>query len=594
MIKREEQKKENKWNLESMYNTPSLWTLDYQESKAALNGLESFKGKLGQDKATLLLALQTLEKESIRAEKVAVYAFLTYSVDAQSKESQNMKGLADQLLTEFSQRISYFNPELMSLDSSFINEVLEDKDFKNYKVMLEKTLRFKEHTLDLKSENILALYGLVSSSSYDTFALLTNVDMKFKSVNGKELTNSTYSVLISDKNEEIRKEAYINLYTGYLEHQNTLSSLYSSQVNSDIFLSKTRLYKSCLERALFPDDVSPKVYTSLIEAVHEAFPSLHRYYALRAKLMHKDKLKHYDMYVPVIEGFKTNIKYEEAVEIIRKATLPLGEDYSKALCEGLTKKGWVDRYENEGKRQGAFSSGCYVSEPFIMTNYNDEILSSVFTLIHEGGHSMHSKLSKENNPYFSSEYTIFEAEVASTFNEQLLQYYLKENAKSNKEKAYYISKHLDDIVATLFRQTMFAEFELIAHQNAEKGEVLTVSSLRELYRSLLISYFGPSVEFEDISDLECLRIPHFYTSFYTYKYATGISAAIALSEKVLNGGEKEREDYLSFLKSGGSLFPIENLKKAGVDMSTKIPVEEATKYFSKLLDELESLISENA
>ncbi|HKM08328.1 MAG TPA: M3 family oligoendopeptidase, partial [Sphaerochaeta sp.] len=351
-----------------------------------------------------------------------------------------------------------------------------------------------------------------------------------------------------------------------------------------------RGYESCRQKALFPDNVPMSVYDNLVDSVHEALPSLHRYYQLRARLMGLDKLAHYDVYVPLVAGVQKNTPYEEAVETISEALAPLGEEYVSILKKGLTTERWVDRYENKGKRSGAFSSGCYTGKPYILLNYKEDVLRDLFTVAHEGGHSMHSYYSAKNNPYFHYDYTIFEAEVASTFNEQLVAKHLFETAKDKKTKAFILSKGLDDIVATLFRQTMFAEFEDITHRLSEEGTPLTVDLLRSEYRKLLELYFGPSVELEEESDLEGLRIPHFYSSFYVYKYATGISAAIALSQKVLNGGEKEKSDYLTFLKSGGSTYPIDSLKKAGVDMERKEPVEMALKHFSSLLDEFESLV----
>ena len=324
--------------------------------------------------------------------------------------------------------------------------------------------------------------------------------------------------------------------------------------------------------------------------MHKAFPILHRYYALRKKVLKVDELRHYDVYVPLVGSIKTHKTYEEAAQIVNEALKPLGKDYTDVIYAGLTKDRWVDRYENKGKRSGAFSSGGFIGEPYILMNYKEDVLGDVFTLAHEGGHSMHSYYSKRNNPFPCYEYTIFEAEVASTFNEQLIAKYFMDNAESEEMKTYIIAKQVDDIIATLFRQTMFAEFELLCHTQQESGEPLTVDSLRKTYRGLLEAYFGPDMHFEDNSDMEGLRIPHFYNAYYVYKYATGISAAIALSERVLNGGKQELEDYLGFLKSGGSKFPIQTLNGAGVDMSTQAPVEAAMRKFEDLLTQLEKRI----
>lgn len=392
------------------------------------------------------------------------------------------------------------------------------------------------------------------------------------------------------EDRELRKRAYKQFYAVYDQHKSTIARLYEGQVKQDKFSCKARHYENCRQKALYPDNVPMSVYDNLVASVHDALPSLHRYYALRARLMDLPKLAHYDVYVPLVPGVQKNTPYEEAVETIIEALAPLGEEYVSILQSGLTTERWVDRYENKGKRSGAFSSGGYTGAPYILLNYKEDVLRDLFTLAHEGGHSMHSYYSARNNPYLQYDYTIFEAEVASTFNEQLVAKHLFDTAEEKKTKAFILSKSLDDIVATLFRQTMFAEYEDITHRLSEEGIPLTVDLLRSEYRKLLELYFGPSVEFEEESDLEGLRIPHFYSSFYVYKYATGLSAAIALSQKVLNGGEKEKSDYLAFLKSGGSTYPIDSLKKAGVDMERREPVEMALKHFSSLLDEFEALV----
>jgi oligoendopeptidase F len=340
---------------------------------------------------------------------------------------------------------------------------------------------------------------------------------------------------------------------------------------------------------LFPDNVDASVYDSLISSVKEALPSLHNYYEVRRKELGLKTLNHWDVYAPMVGSIKVSHTYEEAVNLIVKALKPLGSEYTDTLKEGLTKQRWVDRYENKGKRSGAFSSGIYSGLPYILMNYHNDVLRDVFTLAHEGGHSMHSYYSAKNNPFPSYDYTIFEAEVASTFNEQLLAHYLLENSDDKEMKRYILSKQLEDTVATLYRQTMFAEYEHIIHQLGEKGEPLTVDLLRGEYRKLLGEYFGPKVKLGKESDLEGLRIPHFYRAYYVYKYATGISAAVALSQKVLRGGEKERGDYLSFLSSGGSKYPIESLRLAGVDMSSPEPVRDALKTFDSLLESFTAL-----
>lgn len=590
MIDRKDQKTENTWDLTKLCESTDCWDRDIERIKGLVDKAKSFQGELSLSSDSLYSALVFLKDLYMELERLGSWAFLSYSVDGANPEVQQRAGIFQQIEATFSEALSYFDPELLALDESKIKKWIQEDRFSEFKVYIEKSLRYKSHILSKECENLLALFSPLSDSSQETFQDLNNIDLDFGSINGEKLTHSTYAKFMQSNDEEIRKEAYLQLYKEYEKHQNTISRLYSSSIKKDIFLSKARGYKSTLDKALFPDKLPESVYTSLIESVHEALPSLHRYYDLRANMLGKEKLRHWDVYTPIIKEMKSKHSYEEAVQLIGEAVKPLGDEYREILVDGLTSGRWVDRYENKAKRSGAFSAGGYVGVPYIMTNFEEEVLGSVFTLIHEGGHSMHSYYSVKNNPFMSYSYTIFEAEVASTFNENLLFDYLIKSAETDKEKSSLIGKKLDDTVATLFRQTMFAEFELTCHRAAEKGIPLTPSFLRESYRKLLTEYFGPKMEFEDVSDLEGLRIPHFYRSFYCYKYATGISASIALSERVLNGGEKERNDYLSFLSSGGSSYPLESLKKAGVDMSTPEPVKAATKYFDSLLTKMEHLV----
>ena len=589
MIARKDQKVENTWDLSLLCPSAEVWEKEIEDIKGKLDQAASFQGKLGLSSDNLYEALSFLRDTYMNLERLGSWAFLNYSADGEDPDNQRRAGIAQQVESLFEEKLSYFDPELFEIDPAKLNDWMKEDRFEEFRVYLEKTLRYKEHVLSKEGENLLALFSPLSSSSQEAFQDLNNIDLDFGEINGTKLTHSTYSFFMNSNDENLRKQAYMQLYKEYEQHQNVIARLYSSSIKKDIFTAKARGYNSSLEKSLFPDRMPKSVYTSLIESVHEAFPILHRYYKLRAKLMGKDKLKHWDVYTPLVKEAKTTHTYDEAVELIKGAVAPLGQEYTDVIIKGLTTDRWVDRYENKAKRSGAFSAGGYIGNPYILTNFEDQVIRSVFTLIHEGGHSMHSYYSAKNNPFMSYNYTIFEAEVASTFNENLLFKYLLNNAKTEQERISLIGTKLDDTVATLFRQTMFAEFELLAHEAAENGIPTTTAWLRNTYRQLLVSYFGPDLEFEDVSDLEGLRIPHFYTAFYCYKYATGISASIALSERVLNGGDKEREDYLNFLKSGGSTYPLDSLKKAGVDMSTPEPVKKATEYFAQLLDEMERL-----
>ena len=585
---RKDVKVEDTWDLTKLYATKADWEAELKQLQDAIGEAGKYEGKLGESPEKLLEAMKWLTDTSIIVEKLYGYASLNYSADASDPENQKMLGIISQVYTDFVAATSYMPPELLAIEA--LPKWLEAKEFDDYRVSLKKTLRQKEHTLSQKEEELLAKQSELMDTPQKAFGVLTNVDMNFGEVDGMPLSQSTWSQFMQNPNREIRKKAYEKFYDTYQAHEQTIAALYAGSVKQDIFAAQVRGYDTALDNALFEDDVPKSVYTGLIEAVHKAFPSLHRYYELRKKVLGLDELRHYDVYVPLVSSIKTHKTYDEAAQIVKEALAPLGKDYVDIIYSGITKDRWVDKYENKGKRSGAFSSGGFIGDPYILLNYKEDVLGDVFTLAHEGGHSMHSYYSKRNNPFSCYEYTIFEAEVASTFNEQLVAKYLTDHADSEEMRTYIIAKQVDDIIATLFRQTMFAEYELLCHTQQENGEPLTVDSLRKTYRGLLEAYFGPAMVFEDNSDLEGLRTPHFYNAYYVYKYATGISASIALSERVLNGGKQELQDYLGFLKSGGSKFPIQSLKAAGVDMSTQAPVEAATKKFADLLDQLESRI----
>ena len=590
MKKRSEVNVNDTWDLSSLCKDKSVWECKYAQFEKEIEKAQTFKGTLSS-RDNLLACFSYVAKTNIELEVIYSYANLSYECDGKNPVAQDMIQRSAALYARYGQAMSFFEPELLSQSEEYLDACASDSAFADYKVFINKLKRQKPHTLSEKEEHLLALASQPLGNYIDTFQTLNNVDFKFKDVFGKELTHATFATFLKSDDENVRKEAYKNMYATYQEHENTIASIYSGSVQKDIFYARARGFNTAIEARLFPDNVPLSVYTGLIEEVHNAFPLLHRYYGLYAKKMGKDKIKHYDVYLPLTKNIDYDLPYDEAVNIINEAVKPLGDEYREILIKGLTTERWVDRYENEGKRSGAFSAGCFTGKPYILTNYDPSLVRSVSTLIHEGGHSMHSYYSAKNNPILSYDYTIFEAEVASTFNEELLSHYMIEHAKSEDEKNYLISTKLSDIVATLFRQTMFAEYEYIVHTKAENGESITASSLREIYGKLLRDYFGPQVEFEDYSDLECMRIPHFYTPYYVYKYSTGICASISLSERVLNGGDKEREDYLSFLKSGGSHYPIDSLRLAGVDMASRDAIKVAIKRFEELLNEAEALLN---
>ncbi len=585
----------DKWNLSSIFKSDDEWEQALKEIPALSTKVAAYKGRLGESSATLLEALKALEAAELKLETVYHYASLQHEADEDDTTATDREGRAMIAYTNMQSELSFIDPEIQAIDESKLNSWIEAPEFSDYKIYIKKLLHFKQYILSEKEERILSLQGQSAQTAETAFKVLTNVDMNKTfgtvMVDGEErqLTETTYGVFMHNQDRKVREEAYKKFYSKYEEHQNTIAALYAGNVNQDIFSMRARGYGSSLEQALYGNKVPTSVYRNLIDCIHKNLPTLHKYYRIRKRALGLDELRHYDVYVPLVKSVKTHTTYEEAVEIVRNALAPLGKEYTDRICDGLL-NGWVDRYENVGKRSGAFSSGCYIGDPYILLNYNEDNIRDVFTVAHEGGHSMHSWYSVHNNPFMCYDYTIFEAEVASTFNEELVFEYLLENAKDDEMKKYLLAMRADDILATLHRQTMFAEFELKAHELVEGGTPLTPELLRKIYRELLEMYFGEEMVFESNSDMEGLRIPHFYSSFYVYKYATGISAALALAHKVKDGGDRDREDYFRFLKSGGSRYPIESLRIAGVDMEKTEPVQAACDEFAKIVDQLDKLL----
>ena len=585
----------DKWDLSSIYKSNEEWEENLKVLPSLTEKVVQYKGRLGESSDVLLEALKALEEAELRMETVYHYASLQHEADEDDSSATDRDGRAMMAYTRMMSDLSFIDPEIQSVDETKLRKWISLPEFKDYKIYIEKLLHFKKYILSEKEERILSLQMQPAQTPYNAFSVLSNVDMNktFGTVNvcGEErpLTETTWSVFMENQDRKVREEAYKKFYKKFEEHQNTIAALYAGNVNQDVFLMRARGYSSSLEMALFGNKVPVSVYHNLIDCVHKNLVPLHEYYALRKKVLGVDELRHYDVYVPLVKSVETKTSYDEAVEICRKALSPLGTEYTDRLCDGL-KNGWVDRYENVGKRSGAFSSGSYIGNPYILLNYKDDVIRDVFTMAHEGGHSMHSWYSVHNNPFMCYDYTIFEAEVASTFNEELVFEYLLKNAETKEMRAYLLSMRAGDILATLYRQTMFAEFELKAHELVEGGTPLTAELLRKIYRELLELYFGPEMHFEQNSDMEGLRIPHFYSSFYVYKYATGISAALALAKRVTEGGTKEREDYFAFLKSGGSRYPIESLRIAGVDMEKTKPVQDACDEFAKVIAELKEIL----
>lgn len=599
-VTRPEVKEEDRWNVEAIYPSLNEWHNDFKKlfnssNKFEISKLLKFKGRLGESPETLRQFLEEYYRFERKLSVLYTYAHLRHDEDIAETESKSALSKIVQLLHTFNQEMSWFEPELTSLSNETINFYLEAPVLKDYRFALEKIFRFKPHILTPDQEELLALAGPALSTSSKAFSALNDADLKFgdakdEAGNSHPITHGTYQVLMKSQDRTLRENAfktYFGVYTGF---DNTLAELINGAVQRNIYNAKARKYKSALEAALFANNIDPQVYHSLIDTVRSNLKPLHDYYALRKKILKLNPIQLWDMSVPLTQSVDIRLPYLEAETSLIEAFKPLGPEYQNFLQQGLQKDRWVDRYENKNKRSGAYSSGCYDTSPFILMNYKN-LLRDVFTLAHEAGHSMHSLYTRKNQPYQYGDYPIFLAEVASTFNEELLSQYFLNTRPSKEEKIFLITEKLDDIRSTLFRQTMFAEFELKIHEMAEKHIPLTPQTLSETYFELVKTYFGEGVELDDHIKVEWGRIPHFYYNFYVFQYATGISAALALANRVTKGGEKEKNDYLNFLKSGSSRYPIETLKLAGVDMSSSEPVQAAIQHFEKLTKELSSLIN---
>ncbi len=590
---REDVPAEHRWSLHKLYDNETAWERDFAAFERRMNEITACRGTLGQSAERLAACCETLHALDHLAERLGYYAHLRVAEDIARSESQGRMARYLSAATRFSALCAFITPEIQAIPDDRINAWLETDVVAPWRIHLRKILRYKPHVLSEAEERLLAMQSEFSQTARRGFDALTDADMHFGHIDTPDgrrpLTHATYASFMQNPDRELRRRAYEQYLAEYEAHKNTLAALYNGNVQLDVYGAKVRHFRSALEKSLFADDVPATVYETLIASVHDALPALHRYYDLRKRVLNLDRLRLYDTRVPIVPDVKTHHTYEQAVDLIIDSLAPLGDAYTRILRDGL-RGHWVDRYENKGKRSGAFSAGSYTGDPYILMNYRDDDLSSVFTLTHEAGHSMHAWYSAEHQPYQDYQCTIFVAEVASTFNEQLLARHLMRKSDNPKLKAYLLNKQIDDLLATLFRQTMFAEYEKITHEMAERNEPLTVDSLRAAYRGLLERYFGPAVALEAASDLEGLRIPHFYAAFYVYKYATGLSAAIALSERVLNGGAQELNAYLDFLKSGGSRFPLEQLRDAGVDMASPEPVRAALANFDRLVAELERVL----
>ena len=597
-LDRGEISEQSQWDLSGLYSSHEEWNKDLEALEGDVPKYDNFRGTLSQSFIKLKECLEFDMNISRRLEKLYTFAHLKNDEDKTNSFYQGNFEKSMRLVNEAARASSFIRPEIMAIPEEQIDQFLEEKEIEFYRFYLEQLLRYRDHTLTDKEEQLLAASGEISRAARDAFDMLDNADLQLGEIddeNGEPLplTHGNFQSLMQNYDRRIRKDAFHNYYNAYESHRFTYSTLLSSSVKKDLFYSRSRNYSGYRAKAMFAENISEGVYDNLIESVHQNLKPLYKYFELRKRLLGLDDLHVYDCSVPLVKNIKWHMPYEDAVEKIKIALQPLGPEYVELMGNGLLQDRWTDRYENKGKRSGAYSSGCYDSNPFILMNFTEDNINSVYTLAHEAGHSMHSFYSRRNQPYLYSDYTIFVAEVASTFNESLLtKFFLSQDIERDMH-IYLLCREIDNFRGTLYRQTMFAEFEHRVYEVAENNQPLTIETFQEIYKGLLELYFGSGLVLDDCLSLECFRIPHFYFSFYVYKYATGISAAYALADRVLSGGEQELGDYLNFLKSGGSKYPIDLLKDAGVDMSSPEPINTALLKFSVLVDELENLTLKN-
>ncbi|RDY26588.1 oligoendopeptidase F [Romboutsia weinsteinii] len=582
-----------KWKIEEMYSNKEALESDISKVKELIAKAKEYKGKLEESKNNLLEALNISEKASQILQNLYVYTHMKQHEDTRINANQGMATKTDMLSTELSMATSYMIPEIISIDDKKLENYLKDENLSFYDKYIKDILREKPHTLSESEEEILAATSDLSGVPENIYDMLSFADLEFPEIededgNKVKLSHSNFSVFLKSKNSRVRKDAFEATYSVYDKYKNTFASTLYGGIKGEIFYSKIRKYNSALEASLFQDDISKDVYTNLIDAVDENLDSLNKYVDIKKKLLGLEEIHMYDLYVPLTDKFDMKIPYEKAQGIILEALKPLGEEYLSIIKRAFSEN-WIDVYENEGKQGGAYSWGSYDSHPFILMNYKDD-LNSLFTLIHELGHSVHSYYSRTSQPYIYSNYKIFVAEVASTLNELLLINYLLDNSNSKEERIYLLNYYLEQFRTTVYRQTMFAEFEKITHESVESGEPLTADEFNNIYYKLNEKYYKQSTIVDEQIGLEWARIPHFYSNFYVYKYATGFSAASALSQQILEEGQLAVDRYLVFLKSGGSDYPLNQLRAAGVDMEKKEAVDKALHVFRELVEKLEKEI----
>lgn len=580
------------WDMSHIFPDTAAWEAAYEEAEKLVAALPALEGTLGTSAAALKNGLDQLYAAAQKVELVYVYASLCQSGDNGDPENQNMEGRATNLYVTFSTAIAFFDPEVLSIDEETLNQYMADPSLSGYRHILEDTTRGRAHTLDTKGEKMLAMLGDAAQSSSNTFDMFEAVDITFPTIkdengNDVQLTHGNFCVFRESKDARVRRESFEAYFGEFKKYIHTLAAMYAGSVKMDSYFADVRGYDSACEHALFANNVPVSVYDSLIEAVHEGLPVMKRYLELRKKVLKLDTLNMYDLYVPMVEDVDFSVSYEEAKVLVKKATAPLGERYGQLLDEAYANH-WMDVYENKGKTTGAFSCGVYGVHPYVLLNFTDT-LDDAYTMAHELGHAMHSYFSSEANDFANHDYRIMVAEVASTVNEVLLSKYLLKTETDQKKRAFILNHLLEGFRTTVFRQTLFAEFERKAHDMYKEGIPLTAESLNRVYRDLNELYYeGAYVN--ELQDIEWARIPHFYRAFYVYQYATGFCSAVAIANHILTTGDAS--GYLKFLSTGGSDYPIEELKIAGVDLTKPDTIKNALSVFEETLDELTELIDE--
>ena len=582
------------WDLSSLFGSDERWEAALGDWEARLAEFAALAGTLARSPHRLAECL-AFDLEIDRAgDRLGTYAHLRAAEDQSASTAQRMVGRFEHVATRAGELASFIRPEILAIDAETLATWLEDPVLAPYRLLLERLVRTRPHVLAEGEERLLAMQGTFAGTAGRVFRQLTDADMRFGTVtdgrgNEVELTNATFVTLLHDHDRDVRRTTFHRFYAQYEAHSHTLAAALAGSIDRDVYLARVRRHPSAVAAALLADNIPIDVYDGLVRAVRERLPAVHRANELRRRWLRLDELHHYDCYVPLVPDLERRHTWEEAVELVVESLRPLGDDYVGTLRHGLLAGRWCDRYPNAGKQSGAFSSGTYDSAPYILMNFQPEAVEHVFTLAHEAGHSMHTRLSAASQPYQYAGYSIFVAEVASTFNEQLLSRLLLERCRSPRERAAILVREIDGIRATIVRQTMFAEFERLAHASAEGGEPLTLERLRGLYRGLLDAYFGPRFTIDGALELECLRIPHFYSAFYVYKYATGLAAAITLADRVARGEPGALDAYLGFLRGGSSKWPLDLLRDAGVDLTGPEPVATALGRLDALVDELERI-----